>query len=109
MKGIATTGTERLANLPNLLTADEQALNGFDVKAWFGLFMPKGAPDPIMRQLARATSAATDTPAVQEKVQALAATLVLTNRRSPEYLQKFVLSEIDRWGLAIKHAGVSLD
>jgi tripartite-type tricarboxylate transporter receptor subunit TctC len=109
LKGIATTGIERLANLPSLPTAHEQGLTGFDVKAWFGLFMPKGAPDPIVRRLAQAASAAMDTPAVQEKVQALAATLVAPDRRSPEYLQKFLLSEINKWGAAIKAAGVSLD
>jgi tripartite-type tricarboxylate transporter receptor subunit TctC len=109
LKGIATTGLERLANLPALPTAHEQGLTGFDVKAWFGLFMPKGAPDPIVRRLAQATSAAMDTPALQEKVQPLAAALVKPERRSPEYLQKFVLSEIDKWGLAIREAGVSLD
>jgi tripartite-type tricarboxylate transporter receptor subunit TctC len=109
LKGIATTGLKRLANLPSLPTAHEQGLTGFDVKAWFALFMPKGAPDPVVQQLAQTVSAAMDTPAVQEKVQALSAALVKPDRRSPEYLQKFVLSEIEKWGSAIKQAGISLD
>ena len=109
LKGIATTGLERLANLPNVPTAHEQGLSGFDVKAWFALFLPKGAPDPIVRKLAQTASAAMDAPAVQEKMQTLSATLVKADRRSPEYLQKFVVSEIEKWGSAIKQAGVSLD
>ena len=71
--------------------------------------MPKGAPDPIVRRLAQTVSAAMDTPAVQEKMRVLSATLVKPDRRSAEYLQKFVLSEIEKWGSAIKQAGVSLD
>jgi hypothetical protein len=35
--------------------------------------------------------------------------LVAPERRSPEYLAKFVVSEIDRWAAPIKASGVSLN
>jgi hypothetical protein len=50
-----------------------------------------------------------NTPSVQEKVQALAATLVTRDRRSPEYLQRLVVSDIEKWAAPIKAAGISLD
>jgi hypothetical protein len=50
-----------------------------------------------------------NTPSVQGKVQALAATLVTPDRRSPEYLQRLVLSDIEKWAAPIKAAGISLD
>jgi hypothetical protein len=37
------------------------------------------------------------------------ADLVSPERRSPEYLAKFVESEIDRWAVAIRTAGVGSD
>jgi tripartite-type tricarboxylate transporter receptor subunit TctC len=108
-KAIATTGKERLANLPGLATAHEQGLAGFDVKTWFAFFMPKGVPEPVVRRLNEATVAAMNTPNVQAQVQALAATLVSSDRRSPEYLKHFLLSEIEKWAGPIKAAGISVD
>jgi len=109
IKGIATLGKERNPTLPSLPSAHEQGLTGFDVKLWYAFFMPKGAPEPIVRRLSEATSDAMNTPTVQERVQALAATLVTPDRRSPEYLQRLVLSDIEKWAAPIKAAGISLD
>jgi tripartite-type tricarboxylate transporter receptor subunit TctC len=109
LKGIATLSKERNPGLPNLPSAHEQGLTGFDVKLWYAFFMPKGAPEPFVRRLSEATNDAMNTPSVQEKVQALAATIVTANRRSPDYLQRFVLSDIEKWAVPIKAAGISLD
>jgi tripartite-type tricarboxylate transporter receptor subunit TctC len=109
LKGIAITGKERLSNLPDLATAEEQGLKGFDVETWFAFFMPRGVPDEVVRRLNTATNETMNTPAVQERLQALAVRLVSPERRSPEYLKKFVLDEIDKWSAAVKLAGVSLD
>jgi tripartite-type tricarboxylate transporter receptor subunit TctC len=109
VKGIATTGKERLASFPTLPSAHEQGLTDFNVTTWFAFFMPRGAPPEAVRRLNEATSVAMNTPAVQEKIRALAATLVTPDRRSPEYLQRFVQSEIIKWATPIKAAGISLD
>ena len=50
-----------------------------------------------------------NTPAVQERVRPLGATLASPERRSPEYLQKFLLTEIENWVVPIKAAGIALD
>jgi tripartite-type tricarboxylate transporter receptor subunit TctC len=50
-----------------------------------------------------------NTPAVQERLKAAGTDLVAPERRSPEYLAKFVVSEIDRWAAPIKASGVSLN
>jgi tripartite-type tricarboxylate transporter receptor subunit TctC len=48
-------------------------------------------------------------PSVQERLAQIGNTVVSPERRSPEYLQKFVESEVARWGTVIKAAGVSAD
>jgi tripartite-type tricarboxylate transporter receptor subunit TctC len=48
-----------------------------------------------------------ETLAVQERLQELGYTLVASDRRSSEYLQKFVKSEIERWATVIKGAGIA--
>jgi tripartite-type tricarboxylate transporter receptor subunit TctC len=109
VKGIAVTGRKRLPQLPGLATAEEQGLPGFAVEGWFGFFMPKGAPDAIVRRLNAATSETMNTPAVERRLQALSVTLVPPERRSPEYLRKFVIDEVERWAAPIKAAGISLE
>jgi tripartite-type tricarboxylate transporter receptor subunit TctC len=109
VKGIAVTGKNRLPQLPDLATAAEQGLPGFDVESWYGFFMPKGVPDAIVRRLNAATKETMNTPAVQQRLQAISATLVAPERRSPEYLRKFVAGEVERWAGPIKAAGLSLE
>jgi len=109
VKGIAALGKGRLAVLPNLASAEEQGLTDFEAPNWYGFFMPKGTPDQIIRKLNQATNATLDTPSVQQRLSALAATVVAPERRSPEYLQKFVASEIEKWAVPIKAAGVLIE
>jgi tripartite-type tricarboxylate transporter receptor subunit TctC len=109
VKGIATLGKGRLAALPNLPSAQEQGLTDFDAPNWFGFFMPKGTPEAIVRKLNQATIAALDNPSVQERFGALGAIVVAPERRSPEYLQKFLVSEIEKWGRIIKATGVQIN
>jgi tripartite-type tricarboxylate transporter receptor subunit TctC len=109
VKGIATLGKERLANLPDLASAHEQGLTDFEAPVWWGFFMPRGTPEPIIRKLNQATIAMLDTPSVRQQLNAIAATVVAPERRSPEYLQKFVLSEIEKWAVPIKASGTLIE
>jgi len=47
------------------------------------------------------------TPAVLERLTDLGYTLVTPDRRSSEYLQKFVESEIEKWAGVIKTVGIA--
>jgi hypothetical protein len=47
------------------------------------------------------------TPVVQARLKEIGADLVAPERRSPQYLSKFVVSEIDKWAGPIKAAGVT--
>jgi tripartite-type tricarboxylate transporter receptor subunit TctC len=95
--------------LPNLASAHEQGLTDFDAGAWNGLFFPKGTPATIVQKLSDAANKTAETPHVQERLRELGTTVVASERRSPEYLQKFVVSEIGKWAAVIKAAGVSAD
>ena len=109
VKGIATLGKGRLAALPNLVSAHEQGLTDFEAPNWYGFFMPKGTPEPIIRKLNAAAIATLDTPSVQQRLGAVAATVVASERRSPEYLRKFVDSEIDKWAVPIRTSGTLIE
>jgi len=107
VKAIAIFSNNRLPILPNLASAHEQGLANFEVNPWYAFFLPKGTPAPIVQKLHEATVATMATPAVQERLTDLGYTLVTPDRRSSEYLQKFVESEIEKWAGVIKAVGVA--
>jgi tripartite-type tricarboxylate transporter receptor subunit TctC len=70
VKAIATTDAKRTSVFPEVPTAREQGID-FEVTAWQGLFLPKDTPDPIVRHLNQALSAALDLPFVRERFKAI--------------------------------------
>jgi tripartite-type tricarboxylate transporter receptor subunit TctC len=108
IKALAILSRDRSAMLPDLPSAREQGLD-FEATTWFGFFVPKGTPEPIIQKLHDATVAAMDTPSVQERLNEVGAVTVAPERRSPAYLQNFVLSEIEKNAAPIRAAGLAMD
>jgi tripartite-type tricarboxylate transporter receptor subunit TctC len=109
VKPIANLSRERSPMLPALATAQEQGLKDFDASTWFGFFVPRHTPPPVIQKLHDATVEAMDTPSVQERLKEAGAMTVAPERRSPDYLQKFVASEIEKNAAPLKAAGISMD
>ncbi len=109
VKPIAILAKERSPILPQLASAHEQGLTDFEAEVWFAIFLPKGTPPAIVQKLHAASLATMDTAVVQERIKNIAASVVAPERRSPDYLRKFVESEIEKWAGPIKAAGVSMD
>ena len=105
IKPIALLSPRRNAVLPELATADEQGLAGFDADAWNAFFLPRGTPEPIVRRLAQATSGALDIPWVRERLVGLGLNVPAPERRTPEYLAKLLPSELAKWAEPVKASG----
>ncbi len=105
VKGIANLSGQRSAVLPELPTAAERGLPSVQAYTWTALFAPKSTPAPIIAKLQATTVAAMDGPGLRDQLDNLAATLVAPNRRSPDYLDRFVKSEFAKWGDAIRAGG----
>jgi tripartite-type tricarboxylate transporter receptor subunit TctC len=108
VKPIAVLTNQRAAVLPNVPTAIEQ---GFDVEAytWNAFFLPRGTPEPIVQKLRHATLEAMKTPAIRDKLEAAGLNFVSDDRTTPEYLGKFVESEIVKWAAPIRASGATSD
>jgi tripartite-type tricarboxylate transporter receptor subunit TctC len=109
LKAIAMLGRNRAPILPNLPTTHEQGLVNFDAAAWFGFFFPHRTPDPIVRRLHDATVEATKTPSLRKRLEEIGAVIVSPERMTPEYLDGFVHSELEKWAAPIKASGVSVE
>ena len=107
VKGIALLSRNRSPGLAMLATAHEQGLTDFNGSSWYAFFLPKAAPAPIVRKLHDATVKAMSVPAVKERLTEIGVDLVAPERRSPDYLQRFVETEIEKWATPIKAAGLA--
>jgi tripartite-type tricarboxylate transporter receptor subunit TctC len=109
VKAIAILTRERSPGLPDQATAHEQGLTDFDASNWFGAFFPKGAPAAVVDKLNAAIRTTINTSAVKARMADIGADLVTRERSSPDYLQRFVEAEIQKWAGPIKASGISMD
>ena len=108
VKAIATLSKTRSPALANTPTSVEQGTN-IEAYTWNAFFLPKGAPADVVKKLNQATVEAMKAPTVRSRLEGLGAVFVSEDRTTPEYLGKFVLSEIEKWAKPIKAAGVTVD
>jgi tripartite-type tricarboxylate transporter receptor subunit TctC len=109
LKALAILSKNRSSILPDLPSADEQGLTGFDAPSWYALFLPVGTPPAIVKTLNGALVGVLDTPAAQERLKQIGGDVVAPERRSPDYLAQFVAAEVKKWEGPIKASGVQLD
>jgi len=107
VKPIAVLSKNRSKALPDLASADEQGLAGFDLPSWYALFLPAATPPAIVQKLNRATMAALQVPAIEQRLQQIGGDVIAPERRSPEYLTQFLAAEIKKWEAPIKGSGLS--
>lgn len=108
VKGLAVMAPQRVPILPDLPTTGEQGLKDVEASVWNAFFFPKGTPEPIVRKMNQAIGTMIDRPDVKQRLEALGLVIVGPERRSPEYLAGFVRTEVERWGEAIRAAGISV-
>ena len=109
VKALAILGKARSSSLPDLPTAQEQGLAGFEDSSWYALFLPRATPTDIVQRLNRAVVAVLQLPLVQQRLKDIGSDLVPPDQQTPDYLGKFVAAEIKKSGRAIKASGVQLE
>jgi tripartite-type tricarboxylate transporter receptor subunit TctC len=109
IKALAILSPERSGALPGVPTAHEQGLKNFDADGWNAFFFPRGTPDAIVRRLSQATSAVLDMPDVRERLEKAGLNIAVPARRTPDYLGKLVVSELEKWGPPVRASGASAD
>lgn len=108
VKTIAILTKNRSSLLPGAASAHEQGLTNFEATGWNAIFLPKETPGPIVQKLHVAIVGTLETTAVQQQLKKIGLDTIEADRRSPEYVQKFVASEIEKWAKAIKAANIAL-
>jgi tripartite-type tricarboxylate transporter receptor subunit TctC len=109
VKGIAVMSAHRVKIIPDLPTTGEQGLPGVEASVWNAFFLPPGTPRPIVDKLNKAMSDTLDDPVIRGRLDDLGLEIAAPERRTPEYLKKFLADEVERWGKVVHAAGISAD
>lgn len=108
LKVLAVLTRERSPFLPEIPTAWEEGYQ-IDSYAWFAITAPRDTPAEIVTRLNKAVNDSLDTPWVQDRFKLLSVNAPAKDKRSPEYLKKFIDEEIETWAKIIKASGVVLN
>lgn len=104
----ALLGAKRAPLLPDLPTAHEQGMTGFDAGSWNVVFLPKGTPEPIVRKLNAAISEAMDSPETEKRLLSIGIDIAPKDQRSPATAAAFVEREIKKYEGPIKASGIAI-
>ena len=104
LKAFAIAAEERNAAVPDVPTTKEAGLPEFTALPWFGLFAPKGTPQPILAKLSEALEKALDDPDVRKRFADVGGVIPEKTKRGLQALATLVKDEIARWAPIIKAA-----
>jgi tripartite-type tricarboxylate transporter receptor subunit TctC len=103
VKALATTGATRSTVLPNLPTASEAGLPGFEATVWLGLMAPKGTPQPIIDQLNAEIAKIQAKPDIKEAWAKQGAVPVVMK---PAAFGDYIKADIAKWAKVIETAKI---
>lgn len=106
VRALGVSSTTRVPALPDVPTIAEAGVPGFDAVGWTLICAPAATPGPIVARLNKEITDAAQTPDVRALMIRLG-TIPVAEKSSPAELQKFLASEMDRWGRIIEKAGLA--
>jgi tripartite-type tricarboxylate transporter receptor subunit TctC len=106
LKPLAVTSARRASTYPEVPTAAEAGLKGFEVSAWYSILVPAGTPRPIIERLNGEILKALKQKDVVDRLQTEGAEVAGT---SPEEFGEFMRRETAKWGRVVKLSGMKAD
>jgi tripartite-type tricarboxylate transporter receptor subunit TctC len=103
LRAIAVTSAERFPSVPDVPTFAESGLPGYDVTSWYGLALPAGTPQPIVRKMTDALRQALARENIAQQIRTAGA---LPKSSTPQELKDHVVREIKRWTEVRDRAGI---
>jgi len=108
LNGLCVTTMDRSASAPNLPTMREAApeLAKFDVSSWFGIFLPKAAPAPVVDALNKEIKVFLERDDTKKSIAAMGAR---ADYGTPQQFSDFVDAETKKFAAIIKQEGLQMD
>ena len=102
LRPLAVSSAKRSPVLPNVPTLMEAGVKDYEVISWSGVFVPAGTPRDIVEKLNSTINQALSSDSVRARFDEAGIQIDLMG---VDQFQKFVGSEMDRWGKIVKQSG----
>jgi tripartite-type tricarboxylate transporter receptor subunit TctC len=109
VRALAVTSDKRLEAAPDIPTVDEAGAPGVYISTWYGLWLPKGAPQEAIDKLGAAARAAMADPAVRQRLISLGQQIPPPEQQTAAALAAWQKAEIDKWHPIIREAGIKAE
>ena len=106
LKPYAVTSKARVGAAPDIPTAAEAGLPGFQATLWYGLWAPKGTPKDVVARINAVMAETLADPAIQKRFADLGLDAPPRDQQTPEALRAFQKAEADKWWPIIKAANI---
>jgi tripartite-type tricarboxylate transporter receptor subunit TctC len=107
LRALAVTGDKRSHVLPDVPALAEQGFPGFSALAWWGIFAPAGTPRPIIDKFHAELVQIFNRPDVHKQLTDTLGMDVAAS--SPEDTQKFLVSQMERWGKVVRDNNIRME
>ena len=106
LRALAVTSAQRSALLQDMPTVAESGLPGYALVNWWGMFAPRGVPQPIMMKLHAELVRAHALPDLKERYANLG---VEATSSSPQQFTDYITSEVARFSKVLREAGAKIN
>jgi tripartite-type tricarboxylate transporter receptor subunit TctC len=106
LRALAVSDIKRSPQLPDIPTASEAGVPGYQSTGWGGIVAPRGTPAPIVAKLNAAIVRMLNTPEVKQLVAKNASEAVSS---TPDEFARFIREEYDRIGKVARAAKLTPD
>jgi tripartite-type tricarboxylate transporter receptor subunit TctC len=94
LRALAVTTPQRNASFPNVPTAIEAGVPGYDFASWGGVFAPAGTPRDVVMRLNSEIGKALNSPDLKKRFDDMG---LVAKASTPEEFGKFLFAEMARW------------
>jgi tripartite-type tricarboxylate transporter receptor subunit TctC len=106
LKAVALTAMKRHPQAPEVPTANESGLPGFEVGVWYGFAVPSATPKPVVEKLNAEIARGLRNPKIAERLGELGLAIVAD---TPEEFARFVASESEKMRRLVQASGARVD
>lgn len=106
LKALAYAGPKRHPSLPNVPTAAEAGLPGYEVESWFAVFAPAKTPPAITARLAATIKTIVESDTYKKKIEDQGA---FVTYMGPAELGKFVEQETAAWAKVVREGNIKAE
>ncbi|MBO4123147.1 tripartite tricarboxylate transporter substrate binding protein [Cupriavidus gilardii] len=106
VRAVAVSSKTRSKALPQVPTAQEQGLNGYDANTNGGFLAPAGTPKEILVKLNTEINAILKQPEVRAKLEAAG---IEVQGGTPQQYAALIKADLAKWGKVVKEAGIQAE